>query len=399
MGSFIGDFLNLIDRSIPSKLNDMTEKELPALLKYIEISLDSLKQKIELSESLNCDLKSKLEETENKLITKQSELNDISLVLKNKSEILFDHEEERVHLVGQSQKLNKSLCKLECQVQQLTNELKSAHLKISDQEKCVRAREKEISAKESHIKHISAMVAKLESNLANSEDKIEILKKDNSNLKNDITNRDLKVKSLKKELFQFSEVNNELKEKLSVIDTNLAGRCEKEIHVKAELEKSGKIIKQANNDYINLKEKLSVIEKEKSALEMKNKSIMQQLSSAKSDLVSRTNNFNAVNEKFFDLQRSHKELQNKLEQQIQALTETKSSNHKLGKENLIFCTEIKQLKKTYQQKETMVKELQGDLKSLKIERQSLLDKIAKFEKTQQNISSKEKYLKNLSNTN
>ena len=96
--------------------------------------------------------------------------------------------------MGQSQKLNKSLCKLECQVQQLTNELKSAHLKISDQEKCVRAREKEISAKEAHIKHISAMVAKLESNLANSEDKIEILKKDNSSLKNDITNRDLKVK-------------------------------------------------------------------------------------------------------------------------------------------------------------------------------------------------------------
>ena len=57
-------------------------------------------------------------------------------------------------------------------------------------------------------------------------------------------------------MFQFSEVNNELKEKLSVIDTNLAGRCEKEIHVKAELEKSGKIIKQANNDYINLKEKV-----------------------------------------------------------------------------------------------------------------------------------------------
>ena len=47
----------------------------------------------------------------------------------------------------------------------------------------------------------------------------------------------------------------------------------------------------------------------------------------------------------------------------------------------------------------MVKELQGDLKSLKIERQRLLDKIAKFEKTQQNISGKEKYLKNLSNTN
>ena len=40
-----------------------------------------------------CDLKSKLEDTENKLITKQSELNDLSLVLKNKSEILFDHEE------------------------------------------------------------------------------------------------------------------------------------------------------------------------------------------------------------------------------------------------------------------------------------------------------------------